>query len=728
MNVRTIAFSKFFHTFASLFEAINKKNILNMKNTALILTMAAMMACNVPGNKTAQGGKSSDADACIGQQDVKIDNRHETPEVLWAFGRVGNVTVSPDGKQVAYTVTYYSIPENKSNADIYVMDSDGNNKKQLTKTVKKEGTLAWLPSGKAIAFLRDGKLWNIDPVSGTETQVSDIKESIDGFLYSPKEDRISLAISKKIEKCSGTDIYDDLDKANVLIYDDLMYRHWDSWKDGAYSHIHIADIRNGKISSATDVMSGEPYDAPTKPFGGMEETAWTPDGKTFIYTCKKLKGKEYAFSTNTELYAYDLDTKETKMITPGLPGYDRNPQFSPDGTKLLWSSMKRAGFEVDKERMLIMDYPACTNIRDISESLDASPSSIVWAADGNSLFLTAPYQEAHQIFKLDLASGTFTRLTDGMHDYQGIQPAGDALIATRTTHVNPAEIYRVNPADGQGVDISRINAGLLSKIDIPAVEKRFVRTTDAKDMVTWVVYPPNFDKSKKYPLLLICTGGPQGVLGPSFSYRWNYMLMASQGYVVVVPARRGTSGSGQEWNDAISKNHGEQDERDLLSAIDEVSKEPWADKDRIGATGASYGGYSVFHLAGTHKGRFKAFLAHCGIFNMAFMYTTTEEMFFEQWERGGAPWEKDNPVAQRSYSHSPHLLIKNWDTPIMVVHGERDFRVPYSQGMAAFNSARMNGIEARLLIFPTENHWVLSPQNAIVWQREFFAWFDKYLK
>ncbi|MDR3267359.1 MAG: S9 family peptidase, partial [Tannerella sp.] len=670
----------------------------------------------------------SQSDIYIGQQDVKIENRQETPEVLWAFGRVGNMAVSPDGKQVAYTVTCYSISENKSNSDIYVMDTDGNNKKQLTKTTKKEGSLAWLPSGKAIAFLRDGKLWNIDPFSGNESQISDIREPVEGFLYSPQENRIMLAISTKIEKCSGSDIYEDLDKSNVLIYDDLMYRHWDSWKDGNYNHIYIADIQGGKITSATDIMPNEPFHAPTRPFGGMEETAWSPDGKTVIYTCKKLKGKEYAFSTNTELYAYNSDTKETKLITPDLPGYDKNPQFSPDGTKLLWLSMKRAGFEADKERMMIMDFPSYTNFKDISESLDASPSSIVWSADGNSLFLTAPYQEAHQIFKLDLATGAFTRLTDGIHDYQGVQLAGNALLATRTTYVNPVEIYRVNPADGQGIDISQVNADLLSKIDIPTTEKRFIKTTDGKDMVTWVIYPPNFDKTKKYPLLLICTGGPQGVLGPSFSYRWNYMLMASQGYVVVVPARRGTSGSGQEWNDAISKNHGEQDERDLLSAIDEICKAPWADKDHVGATGASYGGYSIYHLAGTHKGRFKAFLAHCGIFNMEFMYTTTEEMFFEQWETGGAPWEKDNAVAQRSYSHSPHLLVKNWDTPIMAVHGEHDFRVPYSQGMAAFNSARMNGVEARLLIFPTETHWVLSPQNAIVWQREFFAWFDKYLK
>jgi dipeptidyl aminopeptidase/acylaminoacyl peptidase len=477
-------------------------------------------------------------------------------------------------------------------------------------------------------------------------------------------------------------------------------------------------------------MPDEPYDAPTKPFGGTEEIAWSPDGTTIVYTCKKLTGTAYAFQTNTNLYAFDVGRKQTRLLTPDMPGYDNCPRFSPDGTKLLWRSMQRAGFEADKERILVMDWPSgdAASITDVSAALDASPGSIQWTADSRALYLTAPYREANQIYRLDLADGALRRLTDGNHDYQDVQIAGDVLIASRTTFVNPAEIYRVNPADGTGEELSFVNKDLLDKINSPTFEKRFVTTTDNRQMVTWIVYPPSFDKTRKYPVLLVCTGGPQGVLGPSFSYRWSYMLMASQGYVVVIPARRGTSGSGQEWCDAISKNHGTQDEQDLLSAIDAVAREPWADETRMGATGASYGGYSIFHLAGTHSGRFKAFLAHCGIFNMEFMYSTTEEMFFEDWETGGAPWDRENDVAQRSFARSPHLLVKKWDTPIMVVHGEKDFRVPYSQGMAAYNTARMLGIESRLLIFPTENHWVLSPQNAIVWQREFFAWFDKYLK
>lgn len=694
-----------------------------MKKIATVCTMAAMMACSSVEQKQEQASETS----VIGQPDVKIENGQMSPEVLWAFGRVGNMCVSPDGKRVAYTVTYYSIPENKSNSEVYVMDADGANKKQLTRTAAREGALAWLPSGKAIAFLRDGKLWNIDPENGAETQVSDIEQSIDGFLYAPAEDKMLFVISTKIEKCTGAELYGDLDKANAYVYDDLMYRHWDSWKDGNYNHIYVGDLVSGKVKAVEDIMPGEPYHAPTRPFGGTEEIAWSPDGTTIVYTCKKLTGKEYAFQTNSNLYAYTLADKKTRLLTPDMPGYDKNPQFSPDGKQLLWSSMRRGVFEADKERMMLMDWPT-GEMRDVSEALDASPSSLQWTADGKTIYLTAPIKEAHQLFAFDVASGTFRQLTEGDQDYQHVQLAGDKLIVTRTTHVNPAEIFRVDPVDGKAEEISFVNKELMDKLNLPTFEKRFITTTDNKEMVTWVVYPPKFDASKKYPLLLMCTGGPQGVLGPSFSYRWNYMLMASQGYVVVVPARRGTSGSGQEWCDAISKNHGQQDEQDLLTAIDVISKEPWADAEHIGAMGASYGGYSVFHLAGTHKGRFKAFLAHCGIFNMEFMYSTTEEMFFEEWEQGGAPWDKENKVAQNSFAHSPHLLVKNWDTPIMVVHGERDFRVPYSQGMAAFNTAQMLGVESRLLIFPTENHWVLSPQNGIVWQREFFQWFDKHLK
>ena len=686
---------------------------------------AIIMAISITSSGIAQNQETK----IIGQPDVKLENGTMTPEVLWAFGRVGNMSVSPDQKQVAYTVTYYSIADNKSNSDIYIMNVDGSDKKQLTKTAAREGSLSWHPNGSTILFLREGVLYSINPANQEEKQISAISQQIDDYLLSPAGDKIAFAITTKLENDQASEIYGDLDKANARIYDDLMYRHWDSWKDGTYSHIYIGYIdAASQVTQVEDIMANEPYDSPVKPFGGMEEIAWHPNGKSLVYTSKKLTGKAYAFQTNSNLYWYDLETKQTRLLTPDMPGYDKHPVFSPDGSKLIWLSMERGGFEADKERILMLDLKTNEH-KDLSEKLDASPSSLQWTPDSKTIYFTAPYQEAYQLFKLTLKNGEITQLTQGDHDYQNVQIVNkDAVLVTHTTSVKPAEIYRINLKTSEGTEISFVNKELLDKLNKPTMEKRFVTTTDNKQMVTWVIYPPGFDKTKKYPMLLMCTGGPQGALSPSFSYRWSYMLMASQGYVVVVPARRGTSGSGQEWNDAISKNHGTQDEQDLLAAVDELSKEPWIDENRIGAMGASYGGYSVFHLAGTHQGRFKAFLAHCGIFNMEFMYSTTEEMFFEEWETGGAPWDKENKIAQNSYAHSPHLLVKNWDTPIMVVHGEKDFRVPYSQGMAAFNTAQMLGVESKLLIFPTENHWVLSPQNAIVWQREFFKWFDKYLK
>ncbi|MDR0349595.1 MAG: S9 family peptidase [Tannerella sp.] len=693
-----------------------------MKNlTAIIMAMSITCACTVQ-NQTEDPNP-------IGQPDIKIENGSMTPEVLWAFGRIGNGCISPDGKQTAFTVTYYDITQNKSNPDIYIMNTDGADKTQLTRTAAREGSLAWHPDGSTILFLREGVLWSINPVTREEKQISAIDQKIDDYLLAPTGQKVAFAITTKLEKYQASEIYSDLDKANARMYDDLMYRHWDSWKDGSYSHIYIGNIdADSKVTQVEDIMPGEPYDSPTKPFGGMEDVAWHPDGKSLVYTSKKLTGKDYAFQTNSNLYRYDLETGQTRLLTPDMPGYDKHPLFSPDGSKLIWLSMERAGFEADKERILMLDLK--TNERkDLSEKLDASPGSLQWTADSKTVYFTAPYQETCQLFKLTPENGEITRLTTGDHDYQNVQIINEnAVLATHTTSVKPAEIYRIDLSTGAGTEISFVNKELLDRLNKPTLEKRFVTTTDNKQMVTWVIYPPDFDKNKKYPMLLMCTGGPQGVLSPSFSYRWNYMLMASQGYVVAVPARRGTSGSGQEWNDAISKNHGTQDEQDLLAAVDALGKEPWIDENRIGAMGASYGGYSVFHLAGTHRGRFKAFLAHCGIFNMEFMYTTTEEMFFEEWETGGAPWDKDNKAAQNSYAHSPHLLVKNWDTPIMIVHGEKDFRVPYSQGMAAFNTAQMLGVASKLLIFPAENHWVLSPQNAIVWQREFFKWFDKYLK
>ncbi len=709
------------------------KKLIYLATFALLLT-----ACDKKQQK--------DSDSMIGKKDIKLTSKLMTPELLWNFGRVGNVTVSPNGKLIAYTVTWYDIEQNKSNSEIYVMDVNGENKKQLTFSSEKEGGLQWRPDNEYIGFVRNGKVFEIKPDGSSEREITITGEEkeISEFKYSPTGDKMVFSIETPVEKVLGKDIYPDLPQANAYTADDLMYRHWDTWANGSFSHLYIAGYTDGKTTEPEDIMPGEPWDAPVKPFDDISEVSWSPDGKILAYSCKKLKGKEYAETTNSNIYLYNLETKKTDMLTEGMNGYDKHPSFSPDGSKLAWLSMEREGYEADKQRIFIYDF-VTKNKSDFSENFDSSPSSIEWAKDGKSLYLTACFNETFRVFKMDLpivkiAENTdmstfkmppalFTQISkDGFFDYQGVQFAGNKLILTRSQITTPPEIYALDPKSGEGTELSFINKDILEQLDLPQMEQRMVKTTDNKEMPEWVILPPNFDKSKKYPIILMCTGGPQGEVSQSYSYRWNFALMASKGYVVLYPGRRGVSGYGQAWTDAVSKDHGGQPERDLLSAVDDICKEPWINKDRLAAVGASYGGYSIFWLAGNHNKRFKAFISHCGIFDMKSMYTTTEEMFFENWETGGPFWDENNKVAQKSFAQSPMNFVKKWDTPILIFHGERDYRVPYSQGMAAFNSAQMLNIPARLVVFPEENHWVLKPQNAILWQREFFGWLEKYLK
>ena len=669
----------------------------------------------------------------IEKKEVKLTSKLMTPEVLWYFGRVGNVTVSPDTKQIAYTVTYYDIEQNASNSEIHIMDVDGNNKKQLTKTPEREGGLKWRPDGAYIGFTRGGKFFEIKPDGTGERQITVPEEkTINEFKYSPDGKKVVLAIETKVTNVLGKDVYGDLPKANAYIASDLMFRHWDTWANGSFTHLYIAGYNDGSLSAMEDIMKDEPWDAPMKPFDDLSETSWSPDGKLLAYSSKKLTGKEYAESTNSDIYIYNTETKKTENLTEGMPGYDKQPSFSPDGKKLLWLSMERPGFEADKNRIFIHDFE--TNAKtDYSKKFDSSPSSIEWAKNGKSLYLTACFNETFRVFQMDIpeagTDGEFKQLSkDGFYDYQGVQEIEGGFIVNRSQIIRPTEIYRLDAATGEGTELSFVNKDILDQLDLPEMEQRWVKTTDNKEMPTWVILPPNMDKTKQYPCVMMCTGGPQGEVSQSYSYRWNYALMASQGYVVIYPARRGVSGYGQEWTDAVSKDHGGQPERDLLAAIDDISKEPWVDAERLGAVGASYGGFSIFWLAGNHNKRFKAFIAHCGIFDSKAMYTMTEELFFENWEMGGPFWDKNNQYAQKTFGQSPVNFIENWDTPILIFHGEHDYRVPYTQGIGAFTAARIQGVPARLVVFPEETHWVLRPQNAILWQREFFSWLDKYLK
>ncbi|MCK5068018.1 MAG: S9 family peptidase, partial [Bacteroidales bacterium] len=556
--------------------------------------------------------------------------------------------------------------------------------------------------------------------------ISEVEGGFNSLVFSP--DGTLALITKNVQVNKTTqEIYSDLPKANGRIINDLMYRHWDVWEDGAYSHIFVAGFDGEKIADTKDIMAGEPYESPLMPFGGMEEIAWMPDGEAIAYTCKKLTGLDYTLSTNSDIYLYHLESGETENLTEGMPGYDKVPFFSPDGKKMYWLSMERAGFEADKDRLFELDLESGEK-RYLTPLFDYSPSGLTWTDEGNTLLFVAGVKSTYQLFRLDLPSNEISAITSGIHDYHSVAVAGDRLIATRVDMTKPQEIYSVDPGTGEATEISFENKHLLEQLTMPTVEKRWITTTDNKEMLTWVIYPPHFDKNLKYPTLLYCEGGPQSPLSQFWSYRWNFSQMASNGYIVVAPNRRGVLTHGQEWTDQISKDNSGQAMQDLLSAIDILKEEPFIDEERLGSIGASFGGFSVFWLAGNHQNRFKAFIAHCGVFNSEMEYMTTDEMFFDNWEKGGAPWEKDNPAAMKSYAGSPHHFVGNWDTPILVIHGEHDYRIPYTQGMAAFNSAQMRGVPSKLLFFPTETHWVLSPQNGILWQREFKGWLDQWLK
>jgi dipeptidyl aminopeptidase/acylaminoacyl peptidase len=653
-----------------------------------------------------------------------------TPEVLWSFGRVGGAHVSPNGENILFTVTYYAINENKSYNDIYSVPLSGGEPENLTRSTSNESGAIWRPDGKKIGFLSAAsgstQIWEMNPDGSELRQVTEIEGGITGFNYSPDGSKIFYIKSVKLDD-SVNDLYPDLPKANARIENDLMYRHWDKWHDYTYNHIFVADYFDGKVGEETDIMEGERYDSPMKPFGGTGQIAWSPNGKTLAYTCKKKTGKEYSLSTNSDIYFYDVETGETTNFTEGMMGYDKNPAFSPNGKYLAWESMERDGYESDKNRLFVANLETGEKTN-YSEGFDQNAHGLSWSNNGQSIYFISNIHATDEIHRLDLADGSITRVTDGIHNYQSVEQAGSKLVAQKVSMSQPADLFLVDPETGSDLALTAVNENILDQLTMGKVEERWMETTDGKQMHSWVIYPPDFDPNKKYPALLYCQGGPQGTVSQFWSYRWNFQMMAANGYIVVAPNRRGLPGFGVEWNEQISKDYGGQNIKDYLTAIDEVAKEPYVDENRLGAVGASYGGFSVFYLAGHHDGRFSAFISHDGMFNFEQMYSTTEEMWFVNWDIGGPFWEKENEAAQRSYTFSPHKYVQNWDTPILVIHGEKDFRVPPGQGLAAFNSAVLRDVPAKLLYFPEENHWVLQPQNGILWQREFFGWLDKWLK
>ena len=681
---------------------------------------------------SCDGGKQGDSShlgPIIGKASPTIENGIMTPEVLHSFGRIGDVQVSPNSKEILYHVTFVDIEENKTNTEIFKMNVDGSEKRQLTFTNHSESSAQWIDGGNKIAFLSQHEgatqLWVMNADGSGMECISDVEGGIEGFTFSPDESKVMYI--KKIKSVETTaERYPDLPKASGKIVDDLMYKHWDHWVEEV-PHTFYATINNGKLTNHVDLLEGEPYEAPLLPFGGTGDVAWSEDGKSIVYTSKKITGKAYAESTNSDLYLYSLDSKTTQNLTEGMMGYDVSPKFSHNGTHLAWLSMERDGYEADKNRLFVMDM-ATKEKTYLTENFDNNVDDFIWDTNNKTLYFVAVVEAKTQLFSIDMDTKEVKTITSGKHDYTSVALGGDGLIAKRQSMSQPAEIYSVNITNGEARELSFENKHILDQLTMGDVEERWITTSDGKQMLTWVVYPPNFDASKKYPTILYCQGGPQSAVSQFWSYRWNLQMMAANGYIIVAPNRRGLPGFGQEWNEQISGDYGGQNMRDYLSAIDALAKEPFVDEDNLGCTGASYGGFSVYWLAGNHNNRFKAFLSHAGIFNLEAQYLETEELFFANWDMGGPYWDTQNAVAQKTYATSPHKFVDKWNTPIMITHGELDYRILASQGMMAFNAAKLKGIPARMLIFPDENHWIFQPQNGVLFQREFAKWFDEWLK
>ena len=716
-----------------------------------MVAAALVLGCSTSNAQEAPG--------FIGKSDITLNSDLMTPEALWAMGRIGGHQASPDGKRIVYQVSYYSVKENKSHSVIYVMDANGKNNRMLTTSSKSESDAVWIAGGQKIAFLCDGQIWEMYPDGSNRKQLSNDKTGIDGFIFSPDEKHVLLVKQIPYHEIIKENP-SDLPKATGRLITDMNYRHWDEYVE-TIPHPFLAEVSAGSISEGIDIMKDEPYESPVKPFGGIEQLAWSPDSKRIAYTSRKKTGVKYATSTDTDIFIYDITTGKTANIckpdgyiapetdlTKSMkhqavnaesnlknnPGYDTNPQFSPDGKYIAWQSMARDGYESDRNRLCI--YNTSTGDKTyVTETLDTNVDAFCWGANSDDLYFLAVWHGCENVYKTNL-KGEVMQLTDGWNDYGSIQLLNDGkkLLAERHSMSQASELYIIEPSkkekQSDAEQITFENKHLYDQMTFGKIQQRWVKTTDGKDMMYWIVLPAHFDETKKYPTLLFCEGGPQSPVSQFWSYRWNMQIMAANGYVVIAPNRRGLPGFGSEWNEEISGDWTGQCMKDYLTAIDDACENlPFVDKDRLGAVGASFGGFSVYYLAGHHEKRFKCFIAHDGAFNLESMYTDTEEGWFSNWEYDDAYWNKDQTEnARRTYANSPHKFVDKWDTPILCIHGEKDYRINANQGMGAFNAARMRGIPAELLLFPDENHWVLKPQNGILWQRTFFNWLDKWLK
>ena len=687
-----------------------------------------------------------------------VGNDLITPEALWAMGRIASATTSPDGKHIVYQVGYYSVQKNKGQQILFVIDSDGKNKKQLTVSEENETDAIWINNGARIAFLSKGQLWSMK-IDGTDRhQLTNSKAEIEGFKFSPDEKHVILIKSIPYHGSVQANPT-DLPLATGRLAIDMNYRHWDHYVE-SIAHPFLADLNENSINEGTDILKGEPYECPMAPFGGIEQLAWSPDSKYIAYTCRKKEGVRYAISTDSDIYLYNTKTGETTNLCkpsnytePAIDptksmknqavnhqtgdmnvGYDTNPTFSPDGKYIAWQSMKQNGYESDRNRLCV--YTLTTGAKNyVTEKFDSNVESYCWNHDSKTLYFLGCWHATIHLYQTNL-KGDVKQLTEGHYDYGSLQMSGNSrhLLVTRHSISHPDDLFLFTPSkqEKQALvkQITDENKHIFDQLSIGKVEERWIKTTDGKDMQVWVVLPPHFDANKKYPALLFCEGGPQSPVSQFWSYRWNFQIMAAHGYVIIAPNRRGLPGYGSEWNAKVSGDWTGLCMQDYLSAIDDAAHNlPYVDKERLGAVGASFGGFSVYYLAGHHDKRFKCFIAHDGAFNLESMYTDTEEVWFSNWEYEDAYWNRDlSDNARRTYENSPHKFVDRWDTPILCIHGEKDYRINANQGMGAFNAARIRGIPAELLIFPDENHWVLKPQNGILWQRTFFNWLDQWLK
>ena len=709
----------------------------------------------------------------IGKQNIKLTSNLMTPEALWAMGRIGQAEASADGKQIVYQIGYYSVKANKSQQKIALINADGTNNVTLTTGTKSETDPTWY-HGK-IAFLSGGQIWTMNADGSDRQQLSKTSKDIEGFRFSPDGSKVILLHSIDFHEVIKKNP-DDLPKATGRLVTDLMYRHWDHYVE-SIQHPFVAEVTGDGIKDGIDMLEGEPFECPMEPFGGMEQLAWSPDSKSIAYTCRKKTGTAYSISTDSDIYLYNIGTRETKNlckpadyvepeINPTVSmkyqevnsqenlknnvGYDTNPKFSPDGKYVAWLSMERNGYEADRNRLCCYDLATCEK-KYLTESFDSGVEDFVWSDSKDAMiYFIGVWHATENLYAVNWKgelkqintvvspeSGSDGQKNNPWADFGAIQLMnnGKQLLMERHSFTAPADLYIVTPnfKKPENTVVQQLtfeNKHITDQLAKPSVQQRWVKTTDGKDMLTWIILPPNFDETKKYPTLLFCEGGPQSPVSQFWSYRWNFQIMASNGYVIVAPNRRGLPGFGQEWLEEISGDWTGQCMADYLAAIDDAANNlPFVDKDKLGAVGASFGGFSIYYLAGHHNKRFKAFISHDGAFNLASMYLETEENWFSNWEYDEAYWHRPQlPNAKKTYHDSPHKYVENWDTPILCIHGEKDYRICYTQGMQAFNAARMKGIPAELLIFPDENHWVLKPQNGVLWQRTFFDWLDRWLK